>query len=241
MTQKRTHEMTHMERVRRRDRIILRRRIFLGVVIGILFLLLVLLVLHIKAAVEPRADVNTLTVAGDGSIIYEEITDVNGYNASDMKKYVRQQIKAYNDSHDINDVKLERFAEKKAKVYVRTKYKDAKVYADFTGYPLTTGTVKNALKNQKKAENNTAFEGSFVTVKNGKKSSSISAEKLNEALKKHPRYRYLIIEENTVVKVEGSIRYVTDESTKVQSKDTVTIAQADGNPDATTQTCIIYQ
>ena len=53
--------------------------------------------------------------------------------------------------------------------------------------------------------------------------------------------KVLIIRENIRVRIDGDLRYITDVATKVDSKDAVSIAQEDGNPDASVLTYIVYK
>jgi hypothetical protein len=51
----------------------------------------------------------------------------------------------------------------------------------------------------------------------------------------------VILKENIGVTVDGTILYVSDSNTTLVDESTVSIAQADGNEDATQLTYIIYE
>ena len=76
-----------------------------------------------------------------------------------------------------------------------------------------------------------------MSVTDGAKGDSVGTDQVLADTEKN----VLILRENITVTVEGTILYVSDESTTVESGDTVSIAKADGNEDATTLPYIIYE
>ena len=136
-------------------------------------------------------------------------------------------------------VMIRRFSHVKGKMYVETRYKNAKTYSKFTGYTLYTGTVKEAMKS------GYDFNDAFIKVESSGKGGALKYGKGDyidsTKVTKEKSDKVLIIRENIRVRIDGDLRYITDVATKVDSKDAVSIAQEDGNPDASVLTYIVYK
>lgn len=217
----------------RRAQMIRRRRILLAVAAVVLAAVIVGAVCLVTGVFEKRAKKSTLTLNADGSVVCEEVTsfDSERYDKAEWKKYAREQIDSYNKENGKDSVKLERAAVKDGTAYMRVRYKTAADYGAFTGYEIFSGTIKEA------QEAGYSFSDSFAQVKDKKKGDSIAA---SDVVADNGQ-EVLILRENITVKVDGELLYLSEESTKVEGSDTLSIAQVDGNTDATSLTYIIYK
>ena len=115
--------------------------------------------------------------------------------------------------------------------YAKITYASADDYSKFTSLALYTGTVKQA------AKKGFDFADAFVSVKDGVKGTSVESLDITSQKK----LKVAVIKENISVTVDGEILYVSDACTTMVDKNTVAIAQPDGNEDATQLTYIIYK
>ena len=221
------------DRKSRREQIIRRRRMLLVGAVALLVIVIVVIVCLVTGVFENRAEKSTLTLEEDGTVVCEEVTDFGAdyYDGSELRSYAREQIRAYNDANGADSVNLERVAVGDGEAYMRTRYQSPEDYRQFTGYEMFQGTIAQA------QEAGYTFADTFVSVTDGAKGDSVGTDQVLADTEKN----VLILRENITVTVEGTILYVSDESTTVESGDTVSIAQADGNEDATTLTYIIYE
>ena len=200
---------------------------------AVLVIVIVVIVCLVTGVFEKRAEKSTLTLEDDGTIVCEEVTEFEAdyYDGSELQSYAREQVAVYNDANGADRVRLERVAVGDGDAYMRTRYQSPEDYRQFTGYEIFQGTIAQA------QEAGYTFSDTFVGVENGAKGDSVGSDQVLSDTEK----KVLILRENITVTVEGTVLYVSDESTTVESGDTVSIAQADGNEDATTLTYIIYE
>lgn len=208
-----------------------RMMIFIAVVV-VAAVAVALLVCKMTGVFDKRAEVSTITIKEDGTIICEEVTDFeeNFYDKAGLKKFMKSQINNYNTSVGSKQIKFDRLKVDEKTAYAKTTYKTAKDYSAFTGIEMFSGKMKTAKKTYEFADN-------FVAVKKGKKDADASTLDIMS----QKNLNVLIIRENCNVTVEGKIVYVSDSATTMVNENTVAIAQPDGNPDATQLTYIIYK
>lgn len=179
-----TEEELRLRRLKRRREQLSRKRrartAFLAA-LAIIVVAIIFLIAFLNGAFEKRAGENTLTVEKDGTIVYEEVQSSTD-DAKNIKDFAQKQIDAYNKKEGSEDVKLERFSTEDDHIYLRTSYKDAATYTDFTGYELYVGTVAGAKK--------AGYDTSDIAVTKVTKSS--------------PK-KILVIKEYTAVNVPGTI------------------------------------
>ncbi len=217
-----------------------RRRNFL-IAMAVAIILVICLIRFLVIQLLPKSDVTTLTVKDNGQIVLEEVIDLSksGGSESELKSYVKNLVKDFDKDNGRDAVKIRRFSHVKGKMYVETRYKNAKTYSKFTGYTLYTGTVKGALKS------GYDFNDAFIKVESSGKGRALKYGKGDyidsTKVTKEESDKVLIIRENIRVRIDGDLRYITDVATKVDSKDAVSIAQEDGNPDASVLTYIVYK
>ncbi len=217
-----------------------RRRNFL-IAMAVAIILVICLIRFLVIQLLPKSDVTTLTVKDNGQIVLEEVIDLSksGGSESELKSYVKNLVKDFDKDNGRDAVKIRRFSHVKGKMYVETRYKNAKTYSKFTGYTLYTGTVKEAMKS------GYDFNDAFIKVESSGKGGALKYGKGDyidsTKVTKEKSDKVLIIRENIRVRIDGDLRYITDVATKVDSKDAVSIAQEDGNPDASVLTYIVYK
>lgn len=202
---------------RRRKRMLQKRRrqrqrllLFLA---AIAIVVVVIVIAVALGAFEKRSDVNLLTIKANGTVIYEENQELK--DTSGLKKFVKSEIQSYNNTNSAEDVVLERFARDGNHCYLRTRYKNLKVYSDFTGY-----TAEICKVSETKAY---GYDTSGVSFK--KFSSGASGDSLASADAFKDEKVLVIKEWGTDVKVPGTIIAVSDVSCikKTDDSDTVTI------------------
>lgn len=217
-----------------------RRRNFL-IAMAVAIILVICLIRFLVIQLLPKSDVTTLTVKGNGQIVLEEVIDLSksGGSESELKSYVKNLVKDFDKDNGRDAVKIRRFSHVKGKMYVETRYKNAKTYSKFTGYTLYTGTVKGAMKS------GYDFNDAFIKVESSGKGRALKYGKGDyidsTKVTKEESDKVLIIRENIRVRIDGDLRYITDVATKVDCKDAVSIAQEDGNRDASVLTYIVYK
>ena len=217
----------------RREQIMRRRRALIIAAAAVAVIAIVVIACLVTGVFEDRAEKSTLTIREDGTVICEEVTtfDADYYDTSELRDYAREQVDAYNEENENGRVTLQRVAVKDGKAYMRIAYASAEDYQKFTGYELFVGNIAQA------QEAGYTFQDSFVSVADGEKSDSAAAEDIVA----DTGQKVLILRENITVKLDGDIRYLSDESTTLEGADTVSITQVDGNEDATSLTYVIYQ
>lgn len=213
--------------------IIRKRKILLAAIIAIVVIAVAIIICVVTGVFEKKATTSTLTLKDKGTIVSEEVSklDQKYYDEGELKDYVKSTIKDYTSKAGSSTVKLKKLSVKDDVAYLKTIYKSAEDYTAFTGYELFQGTIVEA------QAAGYDFADSFVAVKDGKKAKTAKAE---DVIAKDD-YKVLVIKQNVTVKVDGTICYVSDNCTTVNGTDSVTIAQADGNNDATVLTYIIYK
>lgn len=217
----------------RNARIIKRRIAILIALVALIVIALIVVICKKMGVFDNTPEESLITVAGDGTIVCEEVTDFSdsAYTKSGLKTYIKQEIKDYTDENGADSVKLNKLVVKKDTAYAKITYASADDYSHFTSMGLYTGTIKKALKQ------GFDFSDAFVSVTDGQKGDSVDTLDITSQKK----LKVVVIKENINVTVDGTILYVSDACTTVVDESTVSIAQPDGNADATQLTYIIYK
>lgn len=213
----RLRRLRHRRAVLRKKR---RERRILLIVTGAALAGAIFFIALANGAFEKRSGENLLTIKEDGTIVYEEIEKTDS-DPADVKKFVRSEIEAYNAKNGKNSIRLLRFDAGKESIYLRTLYRDASVYSDFTGYDLFVGKANGARSAGYPAD------GSYICVRGGKKQEA-SADAFDSE-------RVVAIREwGLTVSVPGQISaYSEDSDVTYQSseKDRIKInKRSDGTP-----------
>ncbi len=233
MSEEERDELLKEKRIRRmrrrsqeaRKRTVMLRLIVMSVIVVILVAILIALIVKgIRAVSWQEATETTLTVQEDGTIVFEELTalDKEYYNAEELQDYVETAISDYNAEHGENSITLEKFSAEEDQVYLRTEYDSPEVYAGFTNYIFKVGTVGELKKSGE------TFEDTFAAVKDGKKGDRTES---TEALSKEDSMA-VVIRENVIVRVNGTIQYISDANTEILDNSTVKIFRESEEEDA---------
>lgn len=219
-------------KIKARNQKIVQHRIAILIAVIILVIAAIVAVVKFSGWFDKIPDQSTLTISDDGKVICEELTDfAEDYSRSELKTYMKEEIKEYNDTNGKDSVKLDKIKFYSDLAHAKTTYASAEDYSKFTGYGLYTGTIKSAVKQ------GFDFSDAFVSVTDGEKGTSVDTLDITSQKK----LKVAIIKENINVTVDGIILYVSDACTTMVDKSTVSIEQPDGNEDATQLTYIIYK
>ena len=209
---------------KKRNNIIRRRRRLL--ILGLLLCAITVLfwLMASWGMFDKKAESTTLTVRKDGSVVFEETDEASeDITEAELKDFVREQIDDFNEKAGKKDVRLIACEVNDKKTYLKTYYKDALVYASFTGLECFEGQVKDAISE------GYLFNNLLVKVKDGKKGSDVS----KSAIKKDGERRVIIINQDINVSLPSPCVYISKENTKLISDKTVSV----DNP---TEVYIVY-
>lgn len=178
-----------------------------------------------------KEDRTTLHIK-DGGKIVENITedfDKDNYKEKELKKFIEEEIDDYIESTGEKKLKSGSVSVKDDKAYMTMKFDNAKVYSDFNGETLYTGTVVQAVAD------GYPLEEHFYAVKDGKVKKSATEKNVADS----DTYKVVITSENLDVAVKGEVVFVSRHDVKINDKDTVSIKKE--NEDDTSLTYIIYK
>lgn len=200
-----TREESKMKNQKAYTESIKQRRTILigGVAVAAIFVLL--LVMSALGVFGKKASTTTVTLKSDGTVVFEEVVEVDSKtDKSEVKKYAKETIDEYNLSKGSNMVKLNKVSTSGNRIYLKTTYKDAECYSDFTSYEFFVGTIKEAEKA------GYVFDGTFSKVKSGKKKGTIEVSKVT----KDSSDNVIILDQGISVVVPGKIKYVSETFTE---------------------------
>ena len=220
------------KRRRRRARLLL----LLLIILAIAVVLMILAVLNSKGFFYKKAQVSTLIVKSDGSIISEEISKTDGLSQGkdDIKKYVEDSVAAFNKEAGSEKVKVEAvdFNEKENEAYVRTVYTDSNAFSGYTKYDYFSGTVAEA------KTKGYDFGVTFYPVENGIAGSPVTRDELVDA----SILKVVIINDPTNIRINGKIKYLSTENTRVVSDHESGVMSEEINPnDVAPHIYVIYE
>jgi len=220
------------KRRRRRARLLM----LLLIILAIAIVLMILAVLNSKGFFYKKAEVSTIIVNSDGSIISEEISKTDGLSQGkdDIKKYVEDSVAAFNKEAGTEKVRVEAvdFNEKEGEAYVRTVYTDSDSFSGYTRYDYFSGTVAQA---QTKGYD---FGTTFYPVENGIAGTPVTREELIDA----SILKVVILNDPTNIRVNGKIKYLSTENTKLVSERESGVMSEEVNPnDVAPYIYVIYE
>lgn len=182
-----------------------RRRKYLTIGICVAVLAVIFFILSALGVFDKKASTTTLTLKEDGTVVFEEIVEVDSKTSKgDVKDYAKQTIDEYNRTHGSGLVKLNKVSTKGKNIYLKTTYKDAKCYSDFTSYEFFVGTIQSA------QDAGYVFDGTFSAVKKGKKKDTVEVSKVT----KDASANVVIIDQGISVVVPDDIKYVSETFTE---------------------------
>ncbi len=220
------------KRRRRRARLLL----LLLIILAIAVVLMILAVLNSKGFFYKKAEVSTIIVNSDGSIIAEEISKTDGLSQGkdDIKTNVEKMVADFNKGQGSEKVRVEAvdFNEKEDEAYVRTRYTDSEAFSGYTQYDYFSGTVAEA---QTRGYD---FGTTFYPVENGIAGTPVTREELTDA----SILKVVIINDPTNIRVNGKIKYLSTENTKLVSERESGVMSEEVNPnDVAPYIYVIYE
>ncbi|MEE3481621.1 MAG: hypothetical protein VZQ80_06495 [Lachnospiraceae bacterium] len=220
-------EYRRLKKKRQRQRKVAKMKLEIATgVIAAAIVCIILGVLYAKDAFYKKADVTTLTVKDDGSLVLEEVVPVDGLAAdeSDIKASVKKSIEDFESSDiaatedsagaaeagskvgtKIGKVKLAAVHIKDDTAYVRTTYTNAVTYAGYSGYNCYIGSVAGA-----KAAG-FDFTEPLCPVTGKEKGEAVAADTLSDL----DGQEVVIVNESLHIRVPGEISYVSDTVTAI--------------------------
>ena len=213
------------KRQRKREVAKMKLEIATGVIVAAI-VCIILGVLYAKDVFYKKADVTTLTVKDDGSLVLEEVVPVDGLDtdAANIKASVKKSIEDFNSSDraaaetgtdsaaadseagtEIGKAKLAAVHVKDNTAYVRTTYTNAQTYADYSGYNCYIGSVSGA-----KAAGY-SFSEPLCPVVGKEKGEAVAADSLSDL----DDQDVVIVNESLHIRVPGEITYVSDTVTDI--------------------------
>ena len=134
---------------------------------------------------------------------------------------------------EVTDFSEKDYSKKELKTFIKQQIKEYTAENGANSVKLDQLKVKGDVAAKKGFD----FADAFVSVKDGIKGTSVESLDITSQKK----LKVAVIKENISVTVDGEILYVSDACTTMVDKNTVAIAQPDGNEDATQLTYIIYK
>lgn len=218
----------------RRKKLMKKRLILAGMLVGALAVIALIVFLIVKLVSGASfAETTTMKIASDGSITMDEVDDFSesNYDEDELEEYTKKLVDDYNNSGNVGKVKFKKVKVKDKKAYLRMEYSDYNAYKQFTGNELFIGTVGEA----KTAGYD--FQDTFSSVSDGQKKDAISVEDMTSDDSK----KVILVRANETIVAPNDITAISDACTTIDKKDQVSIAQPDGNMDATVLTTIMYK
>lgn len=167
-----------------------------------------------------EADESTVYITKEGNVIGADIEDFNEdyYDEEELKAYITESIENYVESNGDGSLELQKFqtgSEKEGGVTAQL-YLDYATYIDyalFNDITMFAGTVSDAQKE------GYAFDQSFLKVEEGNADGSMDVRELLE----DEKTKVVIIGDETLVRIDGEIRSVSEGNAEVTGKNTVRV------------------
>ena len=211
-----SRDQAMLKNQKKRMAILKRRRRMLSLGLVAAALCLVLVVMSFMGYFDKKATESTLTVKNDGSITFEEIDEAEGETSKkEVVSYVKEAIEDYNAKTGETAVHFRSCDVADGQIYLKTIYKDAATYADFTGLSLFAGSVKEA------EDAGYLFNETFVTVKDGEKKKQVKKAEVKQS-----GDQVLIIDQPVCVVLPTEVHYVSRDDTELISPTNVRIENA---------------
>lgn len=176
-----------------------------------------------------KAAESTVYITKKGTVVGADIEDFNEdyYDEEELKNYITESVESYAASNGDGSIEIKSFQIEPsdgggdmAQLYLN--YASCADYARFNDVMLFAGTVLQA-----QAENY-EFNQNFQKVEEGSLAGSVDVQEVLDA----EEYKIAVIGEETVVKVDGTIQYVSDGNVEPSGKDTARTFYDVEDPDA---------
>jgi hypothetical protein len=163
------------------------------------------------------ADESTVFICKDGSVVTTDVEefDADTYDEDGLQSYIDEAISAYNEESGEESVKRKSLSVKDSVATLTITYASAGDYQNFTGIPLFTGSIAEALAA------GYSFDDTFAKVKDG---AILACDDVSEFLN-DSSYKVVIIRGNTNVQVNGTVAFVTTTNTTYVDAKTIAIAE----------------
>lgn len=212
-----TRDQAMLKNKQVRMAILKRRRRWLIAIMAAVVILVAFFVAFFIGAFDKKSDVTTLTVGRNGSIVFEERVNLDeNTDEEKLRSFVKETIDEYNASADAGDVRLKKCEVSGNQVYLKTFYRNAKVYHDFTGLTFFVGTIEEA------AKAGYELQVPMVSVDGGKKGNRTQWQELQ----KNKSGKIVIVDQPIDIVVPQSVVAVSDEGTVMKSLNKVGINEA---------------
>lgn len=188
--------------------------IFIGFAAAIVLLIAVSLLVS-NVMDEKIAEENSVYILKDDKILSTNV-EIFGdeYDQKELKAFMNDAIKAYNEENGSGSVKQKAFQLKNGTATSVLQYKNADVFEDFYGRELFVGTVGEAI------QAGYSFDIPFADV-----TGSTPKACTNEKFIGDNTYKVAIIKANTKVMVEGEISFISTENIADVGSDYVIIKE----------------
>ncbi len=183
-----------------------------------------------------EADESTVYVTKQGNVIGADIEDFNEeyYDEEELKAYITESVENYVSSNGDGSIELQKFETESSDdgimAHLYLNYATYIDYALFNDVTFFAGTIPQA------GEEGYEFNQDFIGVEEGSPKESMDVQNLLE----DEDVKAVMIGEETVVKIDGTIQCVSDGNVDVLGKNLVRVHYDRENPDAQPG-CILYK
>lgn len=209
MGKERTNKRRRSARARQKRKLMMTGGLALVVV-----LLIVLAVFVFGSCGSYDVDRSTVFIKKDGKVVSASVEafDENIYSKDELKDYIKETIRTYNDENGKDRAKQKSFSVKKGIATLVMEYKNVGIFQDFEGIEIFTGSIPEAM------DEGFAFDEVFASVAGG-----AVKEASFDDFRDNSEYQVVIIKANTQVNVEGTICYVSAQNVEAVGEDWVLI------------------
>ena len=176
-----------------------------------------------------KAAESTVYITDEGTVTGADIEDFSEdyYDEEELENYITESVDRYVAANGDGSVELDIFkivssenGQTTAQLYLN--YATYIDYAQFKDVTLFAGTISQA-----QAENH-AFDQGFVKVEDGSPAGSAAAKDFLDS----EELKVVVIGEKTLVRVDGTIAYVSDGNVELTGKNTARVTYDLEDPDA---------
>ncbi len=181
-----------------------------------------------------KAAESTVYVTKDGTVKSANIEDFSKdyYDEKELKDYITQSVDDYIASNGDGSIKIDSFKvastdDKGDTAQLYLSYMTFMDYALFNGIEFFAGTIPQA------QDEGYDFEQGFQSVKEAELAGGADFEQISkDENSEDDNKKVVIIGEETIVKVDGTIQFVSDGNVEPVSKDTARVHYDAEDPDA---------
>lgn len=180
------------------------------------------------------ADTATIYVEKNGKVISVDVDsfEEDYYDETELQTYITEAVDAYTKDNGKGSVKLTELTTDSEVAKLTMEYQSVEDYASFNNEELFQGTVADALAA------GYDFETVFLKVENEKITERVTAKQV----KASSDLKVVITDTNANIKIDGTIRYVSENVSELISEDTASVAGDNADSFETNgNTYIIYK